>query len=236
MGCSMIILFDEFEKVYDDDRQGKILTLLDGTYTSKKLFVVTCNDRYRVNQFMFNRPGRFFYSFKFKGLDTRFVQEYCEDRLNNKDLIGSVVRFSNISSNLNFDMLKAIVEEMNRYKETLTQVLKFINVESEADGYATYKVQKFVSKKGESILDDKVNNGGAVRIMSGFSIAIQDKNKPAEPSADNDDDDVFNRIYFSINDVVKYDNSGMTVVAENDDAYIEISKVVVEQRTMYDLL
>ena len=37
-----IVLFDEFEKVYDRDQQESILTLLDGVFPTKKLFVFTC--------------------------------------------------------------------------------------------------------------------------------------------------------------------------------------------------
>ena len=44
-----IILFDEFEKVYEKDHQEEILTLLDGVFPSKKLFVLTCNDKWRVD-------------------------------------------------------------------------------------------------------------------------------------------------------------------------------------------
>ena len=61
----VIVLFDEFEKVYDQDDQEQMLTLLDGVYPSKKLFVLTCNDKWRVNAHMRNRPGRIFYSMEY---------------------------------------------------------------------------------------------------------------------------------------------------------------------------
>ena len=41
----LIVLFDEFEKVYDREQQEKMLTLLDGVYPSKTLFILTCNDK-----------------------------------------------------------------------------------------------------------------------------------------------------------------------------------------------
>jgi hypothetical protein len=56
-----VILFDEFEKVYDNEGQEKILTLLDGVFNSKKLYIMTVNDKWRVNSHMRNRPGRLFY-------------------------------------------------------------------------------------------------------------------------------------------------------------------------------
>ncbi len=122
-----VVVFDEFEKVYSSDNQQKLLTLLDGTGNSKKLYVVTCNDIYRVSEYMKNRPGRFFYSFSYNGLSPEFVREYCEDALDNKSRIESVVTFSGTFSKLNFDILKAIVEEMNRYDEPVSKAIEYLN-------------------------------------------------------------------------------------------------------------
>ena len=55
-----VILFDEFEKVYDSEQQEQMLTLLDGVYSGRKLFMLTCNDRWRIDSHMRNRPGRIF--------------------------------------------------------------------------------------------------------------------------------------------------------------------------------
>ena len=42
-----MLFFDEFEKVYsEDEAQQQLLTLMDGVFTSKKLFVLTVNDQY----------------------------------------------------------------------------------------------------------------------------------------------------------------------------------------------
>jgi len=58
----VIILMDEFEKFYTMNRgenhQEKILTLFDGVYASQKLFLLTCNDKHRMDSHMMNRPGR----------------------------------------------------------------------------------------------------------------------------------------------------------------------------------
>ena len=86
-----MVLFDEFEKVYDSDEQEEMLTLLDGVFPSKKLFVLTCNDKWRVNQHMRNRPGRIFYMLDFTGLDEDFVVEYCHDNLKNLANIDGVL-------------------------------------------------------------------------------------------------------------------------------------------------
>lgn len=122
-----IVVFDEFEKVYDKERQEAVLTLLDGTMTTKKLFLLTVNDKYAVNSHMKNRPGRLFYSLQFDGLESSFVREYCEDNLHNQDHIDMMVKVSTLFTAFNFDMLKALVEEMNRYKEDPFEALKMLN-------------------------------------------------------------------------------------------------------------
>jgi hypothetical protein len=134
------ILFDEFEKVYDRDDQEKILTLLDGVFPSKKLFLLTSNDKWRVDFHMRNRPGRIFYMLDFKGVDAGFIREYCQDNLDAKDHIERIVNISTMFREFNFDMLKALVEEMNRYGETPQQALSMLNAKPEFDGETKYEV------------------------------------------------------------------------------------------------
>lgn len=128
-----IILFDEFEKIYTEEDQVEVLTLLDGVYPSKKLFVITCNDKWRIDSHMRNRPGRIFYAIDFKGLSQEFIGEYCRDNLNNKTYIDRICALTSIFSQFNFDMLKALVEEMNRYNETPEQALSILNIRPEYD-------------------------------------------------------------------------------------------------------
>lgn len=135
-----VILFDEFEKVYPRDEQEAILTLLDGVFPSKKLFVLTCNDKWRVDAHMRNRPGRIFYMMDFKGLDQDFIIEYCQDNLKNQDHIGGVCKISLMFDQFNFDMLKALCEEMNRYDESPQESMKMLNAKPEFSGDSTYDV------------------------------------------------------------------------------------------------
>lgn len=134
-----IILFDEFEKVYDTESQEGILTLLDGVFPSKKLFLLTCNDKWRVDIHMRNRPGRIFYFIEFNSVDPEFIREYCNDNLNDKEQISEVCRVATFFGKFNFDMLKAIVEEMNRYNESPVEVLKFLNAKPEYSEDAVFK-------------------------------------------------------------------------------------------------
>lgn len=139
-----IVIFDEFEKVYNWESQNKILTLFDGVYPTKKLFVLTTNDSHSVNNFLKNRPGRIYYSFKFDTLAQEFIKEYCEDNLNDKSQIPSILKYTQIFSFFNFDMLAAAVEEMNRYGEPLQEVLNYLNIVPENKSSETYVVRFIV--------------------------------------------------------------------------------------------
>ena len=179
-----IVLFDEFEKVYDRDQQESILTLLDGVFPTKKLFVFTCNDKWRVDQHMRNRPGRIFYMIDFKGLSIEFIEEYCNDNLINKSHIDTICKLSNLFSQFNFDMLKALVEEMNRYNETPQEALELLNAKPEFDEGNKFKVQLQI---GSTILKetDLYNQSWAGNpLNSKFNIEYKDWPEHPEDSED----------------------------------------------------
>lgn len=135
-----IVFFDEFEKVYDRDDQEKLLTLLDGTFPTKKLFIFTVNDPWRIDSHMRNRPGRIFYMLDFQGLTIEFVREYCEENLNNQEYLDQVCRVAQMFNQFNFDMLKALIEEMNRYNESAYDALEMLNTKPSGDSDGDYDV------------------------------------------------------------------------------------------------
>lgn len=154
-----IIMFDEFEKVYGYSEQEKILTLFDGVYPSKKLFILTTNDTNSVSRYLKNRPGRIYYSFKFQTLEQEFIEEYLQDNLNDKGQIANILKYTKIYSFFNFDMLSACVEEMNRYGETLQEVLRYLNIVPENKADETY-LMKFIvpSISFEKVLEKNFRN------------------------------------------------------------------------------
>jgi hypothetical protein len=79
----------------------------------------------------------------FKGLDSDFIREYCEDNLQNKSYIETIVDISTIFAQFNFDMLKALVEDMNRYNESPQDALRILNIKAEYDSGASYKIEVF---------------------------------------------------------------------------------------------
>ena len=153
IGSPFIALLDEFEKVFDDEnnRQNSMLTLLDGVFKNKILFLFTCNDSRRINTFMINRPGRIFYHFEFNTLENSIIEDYCKDKLdpcfNIPEEISNIKKFSKLISGFSFDQLQAIVEEMNRYKEDTTEAIKNLNIKPEFCSWDTYTLEIYKGKK-----------------------------------------------------------------------------------------
>lgn len=109
-----VVLFDEFDKTFNDDSQNELLSLLDGLTAGKKLFVVTCNSLSKLSEFMVNRPGRFHYHLRFEYPGAMEVREYLEDKLPRQyhNEIKEVVVFSR-KVKLNYDRLRAIAFELS---------------------------------------------------------------------------------------------------------------------------
>lgn len=154
-----IVQMDEFEKVYShNEQQEAVLTLLDGMMTTKKLFVLTVNDKFRVNEHMKNRPGRIFYAIEFAGLEPEFVREYCEDNLVDQNQIDGVLKASALFKAFNFDMLKAMVEEMNRYNESAFEAMLLLNARPNSrdqdDSYEVFAVSPNGYRSTDNTLND----------------------------------------------------------------------------------
>lgn len=150
----VLVLFDEFEKNYSRNEQDQLLTLLDGTVGGKKMYIITTNESYYLSDFYVNRPGRFYYSFTYKGIEEAFIKEYCKDNLKDKSRIQSVVDVSGSFDEFSFDILQAMVEEMNRYDESVSEVLEYLNA-SPARGSTVWEMEELETPDDiEGNLDD----------------------------------------------------------------------------------
>jgi len=216
-----VVLFDEFEKVYKPDQQESILTLLDGLYDSKKLFVLTCNDTKRIDINMINRPGRIYYYMSFEGLEDQFVKEYCEDQLENKSHIDKVLLLKSMFESFNFDMLQAMVEEMNRYNEDPATVLEILNIRP--NGYIDryYHTELYSADKKLMPLIDKTWEGDplgdAVWIELNYLKLPEAYQTTLKEAARSEDDDISEWVSFDLTDdqVKTYVDRGTLSLAVN---------------------
>ncbi len=140
----VMILFDEFDKTFKGsdkdentakDPQTSMLSLFDGTSTGKKLFVITCNETRKLNEYIVNRPGRFHYHFRFEYPAAEEITMYLQDKLDEKyhSEINNVVIFSK-KVNLNFDCLRAIAFELN-LGVPFKDAIKDLNIINTGDQY-----------------------------------------------------------------------------------------------------
>jgi hypothetical protein len=222
----VVILFDEFEKVYDSDDQEKALTLLDGVFPSKKLFVLTCNDKWRVDQHMRNRPGRIFYMLDYKGLDSAFITEYCNDNLK-PDLLKHTEKLCQIASlfaQFNFDMLKATVEEMNRYDEEPQDALRMLNVKPEFDSGNKFTMKLIRDGEEVKTTDMESTEWKGNPLQSQVTVHVREY----EDTKDDDGDLDWNwgNIKFDPSHIKKIDSqSGKFVFANAEGVQLVLSKV-----------
>lgn len=149
------VLFDEFEKTYGDANGGwnrgeeerdvpsqqQILTILDGVFPTGKLFVFTCNDKWALDRHLHNRPGRIFYSIEFGGMEPGAVLEYCKDRLKDQKQVDEACRLAAMFVRFNFDMLQALVEEMNRFGEGALEAMEMLNIKPEYDAKQSHRAE-----------------------------------------------------------------------------------------------
>ena len=227
-----IIVFDEFEKVYnDDENQESILTLLDGVFPSKKLFIFTCNDKWKINIHMRNRPGRIFYMLDFDGLDQNFIIDYCKNNLKKslQEHITKICEIVTMFDKFNFDMLKALVEEMNRYNETPAQALKLINAKPEYGNNQAFVVNVGLPN-GKELYKSREWSGNP--LMGSFSADfVVNRNKKNEK---------YHEPIFTPNDLKSIDHTNGTFHYQNENGYTAVlskkvySKYDYSKDTEYD--
>lgn len=148
------IVFDEFEKVFDNDNedgaQSQFLPLFDGLSLTKRLYVISVNHLSRVNEFLLNRPGRLHYHMRFAYPDPATVAAYLRDQVPGivDDEVNAVVDFSR-KYDLNFDHLRAISFELCR-KEAFADVIGDLNIKRTERNGASVTIRLFW-ENGDSI-------------------------------------------------------------------------------------
>lgn len=232
-----IVMFDEFEKVYNSDEQEELLTLLDGIYSSKKLFMLTSNDKWRVDSHMRNRPGRIFYMVDFTGLDEAFIREYCHDNLlSDTKTVDTIVSIASVFGAFNFDMLKALIEEMMRYNETPQEAMRILNVKAEFDSGTTYSVEIYKGDRKADRTSPSIWNGAPLsskEICISWRFLAKKKAESTEVSTKlaspvispvNDEEEGWGDEDFTTDDLVKFNNKTGQFIFEKNGATLILMK------------
>lgn len=127
----VIIFLDEFEKVYqDNEQQNMLLSILDGTFNSKFLFLLTINEIGLMNHYMMNRPSRIHYHEEYKGMSDDMIKEISLDLLDDKEKVDGIITVCTYIGEISMDILISLINEINLYKdESPMEVLEYMNLE-----------------------------------------------------------------------------------------------------------
>lgn len=156
-----LVLFDEFEKVFNErndnnESQDALLGLFDGTSQKKRVYAITVNDLYKVNEFMINRPGRFHYHFRFDYPEGDEIKTYLQDKVP-AEYHGQITGVTNFARRikLNYDCLRAIAFELSlgiSFAEAISD-LNILNVTP-----PRYSVEiVFADKKSIKIKNERID-------------------------------------------------------------------------------
>ena len=125
-----VVVFDEFEKVYNKiEEQESILPLLDGLSTGKHIFVLTVNGS--VNEFLINRPSRIRYVKQYGTLDHDIIEEVVADISQHPEKNAEIIDFLKLFPEMNMDTVVSFITEANLYPEDSTsKIASIFNIEN----------------------------------------------------------------------------------------------------------
>lgn len=135
--CPCVVLFDEFEKVYSHRKQDegeraspqeRILTLLDGTWESNKLFIFTANEPSQIDDAMYNRTGRIRYYVAYDGMDAEFAEEYIKEHIADQAQAERMIKLAKIKDTFNYDTLSSWVDEVRLFGIDEVDALECMNI------------------------------------------------------------------------------------------------------------
>jgi len=166
-----IVLIDEFEKIYnqntdinpengEDKGLVNLLSIMDGMYNTKLMFVLTTNSD-KISEFLINRPGRVRYRKNYDYLTKEEAKEIIDDKLIHKELESSIYEALDKYGICTMDILVKLIEDMNLFNEDALICSSYMNLIPENKDYRVsliYADQEFELSRIYSIKDIKCLN------------------------------------------------------------------------------
>lgn len=232
----VVVLFDEFDKTFgsrDDSKpQEEMLTLFDGLSQGKKLFVITCNEIHRLNEFLVNRPGRFHYHLRFDYPNANEITEYLRDKLP-ESAYNEILKVINFSSKvkINYDCLRAIAFELTQgcTFEDAIKDLNIVNVENEYYKITAHFTDGSKTNSRECCIDlfSKEFESTWLRYNRNFDITI--KYNPADSKYS---EQLFCSVVMGSDVEVEWDYDSDSIDAETIDATVnkKLAYITLEKK------
>ena len=216
-----VIIIDEFEKIFNIYDQKRLLTLMSGLYATRKIFLLSANDKNRIDQHMLNRPERIRYYYQFSGVGEDYIREFCEerlndnisDRINKNEEINDIVSIAKTFSAFNHDMLQALVEEINEFKEPAYTAVKYLNINPENANKMKWSIGIFdKDNKPFQVVNPNVHTKHPLDIEN-LMVSYSDGNSP------------WNSIVLTSADYVDAQNENTIYVYKQGDVTVKFIKV-----------
>lgn len=126
----LVVFVDELEKIYDIESQEQFLSILDGVFATKKLFIFTTNTK-QINEFLRTRPSRIHYHFDFSMVEEVLIDEVIADLLEDQSYKAELKEIINVLSYVSYDSLISLIEEINFTKKSPKECLFTMNISVE---------------------------------------------------------------------------------------------------------
>lgn len=139
----VIVLFDEYEKIYRDYRDKGVLSVMDGALNSdyRRVFLLTTN-RLDINENLLQRPGRIRYIKTYGDLSLQNIIEIVDDMLVHKALRRDAIEFIANLECITVDIVKSVVEEMNIHAEPPSVFGDVFNIKPNGGKFDVYEIQQ----------------------------------------------------------------------------------------------
>lgn len=175
----VVILFDEFEKVYDqkeDNNISELLSLLDGinTNTHKRLFLFTTNEL-NIDDNLLNRPGRIRYHKEFDRLSDEAILEIVDDLLLYEEYKEDLLETIGKLSYLTVDSVTSLINEVNMHQDLASKLIEDMNLDYN-DKHFIVTIQEILddNKLAEPVINRLINeeliSHTSVRVNSSYNL------------------------------------------------------------------
>jgi hypothetical protein len=184
-----------------------MLQLLDGACNASHLFILTVNNLHNLNDNLINRPSRIFYRRLYDSVPDSVINEILDAELINQNWREEMLQVFDKFTSITFDIIMALVSEVNRYDESPLECAKMMN----------FTPQHVFVKKFQ------IHKDGTRRDLGSETLSFAEnefETRIYESSKANSD---FNWYYVKIKDLVKTSPTSWTYRHVNGDV-IELIK------------
>lgn len=110
-----VFLFDEFAKVYRDEKQENLLTFFSSTGFNKVLCLMTENEVRSVNTYLLNRPGRMLFHLRYVNVTVDEAKEVCQAFKVTAEITEEICKYVE-TAEVSMDILRTVCAEAARCK------------------------------------------------------------------------------------------------------------------------